>query len=382
MSQVKQKAIENFEPPFESTIVVGMSGGVDSSVAAALLKKKGYRVIGLFMKNWDEKDENGVCQASKEYQDVIRVCEKLEIPHYSVEFVKEYWDHVFEEFLQDYRNGYTPNPDVLCNREIKFKVFLKKAIELGGDYLATGHYCRVGEKEGRRLLLKGRDFKKDQSYFLCEVQEKALKRAIFPLGGLEKSEVRRIAQDLGLATAKKKDSTGICFIGERNFTPFLKQYLNCPPGDFQTLSGKKVGTHGGSIFYTLGQRKGLGLGGQGEPWFVLKKDHAKNIVYVERGEEHPALYSDYLIAKEISWVLGEPPQLPGKYRAKVRYRQNDQECVLEREASGHYRVSFAEPQRAVTPGQFVVLYEGDVCLGGGTINEVGPSYFEQEKALP
>lgn len=368
------------------TVVVGMSGGVDSSVAALLLREQGYRVIGMFMKNWDEKDENGVCTSAEDYRDVERVCEKIGIPYYSVEFVKEYWDHVFTDFLKAYEAGLTPNPDILCNREIKFNLFLKKAMELGADYLATGHYAQIGSADGAPQLLKGTDPGKDQSYFIYTLKRDVLSKVLFPIGHLPKSEVREIARKHGLSTAEKKDSTGICFIGERNFTKFLGQYIQAKAGPIQTLDGIEVGKHRGSAFYTLGQRKGLGLGGEGDPWFVVAKDARRNIVYVARGERHTALYCDELFAEEISWVAGDAPAelLRGeklKCRAKARYRQQDQACTISLLGS-KLRVEFDEPQRAVTPGQAVVLYQGEICLGGATILECGPSYYEQARELP
>jgi tRNA-specific 2-thiouridylase len=344
------------------TVVVGMSGGVDSSVSALLLKRQGYRVIGLFMKNWEEADERGQCKASLEYEDVVKVCDQLDIPHYSVNFVEEYRENVFREFLEDLRAGLTPNPDVLCNREIKFKVFLQKAFELGADYLATGHYCRTNE---HGHLLKGLDPDKDQSYFLHAVKQEALKSVLFPVGHLPKKEVRAIAQEAGLATSAKKDSTGICFIGKRDFKPFLAQYLHYHPGEFRTLDGKTVGRHDGSAFYTIGQRRGLGLGGEGDAWFVLKKDHPNNIVIVERGADHPALYTSHLRASKLTWVE-KPPSTPVACSAKIRYRQADQPCTLTIE-NDLALVTFDQPQRAVTPGQSVVFYQNDLCLGGGVI---------------
>ncbi|NDD92936.1 tRNA 2-thiouridine(34) synthase MnmA, partial [bacterium] len=254
------------------TVVLGMSGGVDSSVAALLLKQQGYRVIGLFMKNWEETDEHGVCTSTQDYEDVARVCEKLDIPYYSIEFVQEYWDHVFAEFLRAYQAGYTPNPDILCNREIKFNLFFKKAMEMGADYLATGHYCQIGQTNGAYRLLKAADQNKDQTYFVYTIQNSILPKVLFPIGHLTKPELRRLAEQHGIPTAKKKDSTGICFIGERNFRQFLAQYVPAKPGEIRTLSGERVGTHQGVAYYTLGQRKGLGLGGEGEAWFVVAKD--------------------------------------------------------------------------------------------------------------
>ena len=341
----------------EKTVVVGMSGGVDSSVSAWLLKQQGYRVIGLFMKNWEECDEQGVCRASEEYEDVVRVCGQLGIPYYSVNFVKEYRETVFKQFVADYQAGLTPNPDVLCNREIKFKVFLEKALELGADFLATGHYCRL---EGRNLL-KGSDPAKDQSYFLYAVDRAAFDRVLFPVGHLTKKEVRAMARKAGLATAEKKDSTGICFIGKRDFQPFLAQYVGLKRGLFKTLDGTAVGEHEGMAFYTLGQRKGMGLGGEGDAWYVVGKDREANVVYVERGADHPALFSKGLKAKEFSWT----PAVPLRCKAKVRYRQEDQWCTILEE-----QVVFDEPQRAVTPGQSIVFYEGDICLGGAVISSI------------
>ena len=366
------------------TVVVGMSGGVDSSVAALLLKQQGYRVIGLFMKNWEETDENGVCTSARDYEDVARVCEKLDIPYYSIEFVQEYWDHVFAEFLRAYQAGYTPNPDILCNREIKFNLFFKKALEMGADFLATGHYCQIAERDGRFRLLKAVDANKDQTYFVYTIQSEILSRVLFPIGHLAKPELRAIAEAHGLATAKKKDSTGICFIGERNFRNFLSQYVPSKQGEIRTLSGERVGTHQGTAYYTLGQRKGLGLGGEGEAWFVVAKDAARNILYVERGVMNPALYADELRAEELSWVAGTAPMAPGssfECTAKARYRQPEQPCSIEWDGE-HLRVRFHVPQRALTPGQSVVFYSGDECLGGGVIRSVGPSYRDQGRALP
>jgi tRNA-specific 2-thiouridylase len=344
----------------KKTVVVGMSGGVDSSVSALLLKQEGYEVIGLFMKNWEELSESGQCKASQEYADVVRVCETLQIPHYSVNFVEEYRESVFTQFLADYQAGLTPNPDILCNREIKFKVFLDKAIELGADYLATGHYCRLDD-EAR--LLRGLDPNKDQSYFLHAVKQQAFRKVLFPIGHLQKQQVREIAKKHHLATAEKKDSTGICFIGKRDFKPFLSQYLKPRPGNFQTLDGQIVGKHDGAAFYTLGQRKGMRLGGEGDAWYVVAKDHEKNIVYVERGANHPALFTDELTMKEPSWIAAPPPSFPYRCTAKVRYRQEDTPCTIHEGG----RVVFDIPQRAVTAGQSVVFYNGEVCLGGAVI---------------
>jgi tRNA-specific 2-thiouridylase len=367
------------------TVIVGMSGGVDSSVCAALLKEQGYNVIGLFMKNWEEEDENGVCQASKEFADVVKVCEKLDIPYYSVEFVKEYRENVFSHFVEEYRNGYTPNPDILCNREIKFKVFFEKAMELGADYLATGHYCQRVDTEEGTYLVKGLDNNKDQTYFLYTMKEEILKKVLFPLGHLQKSEVREIAKKYDLATKAKKDSTGICFIGERNFKNFLSQYIHIKPGEFQTLDGTVVGQHDGMAYYTIGQRKGLGLGGQGEPWFVVDKNVEQNVVIVERGEEHPALYASELWANELSFVEKDflsklKSSLPFECTAKIRYRQKDQRCKIVSVEEDRLHVVFDEPQRGIALRQSIVLYqqlgEHSVCLGGGMIQKRGASLYE------
>lgn len=353
----------------KKTVVVGMSGGVDSSVSAMLLKEQGYNVIGMFMKNWEEEDENGQCRASKDFDDVRKVCDQIDIPYYSVNFVKKYWDNVFNQFIEEFKSGWTPNPDILCNREIKFNVFLEKALELGADFLATGHYCQGIERDGSRLLLKGVDSGKDQTYFLYTINQEILKKVLFPIGGLEKKEVRSVAHRYGLATAAKKDSTGICFIGKRDFRPFLNQYIAAQPGDFETLDGKKVGKHMGAAFYTLGQRKGMAIGGPGEAWFVVGKDMERNIVFVEQGANHPALFCKELIAGNLSWISGVPSSIPFQCNSKVRYRQSDQPCTIERIVEGKAYVSFPNPQRAVTPGQSIVFYMDNICLGGGIIQQ-------------
>ena len=359
------------------TVVVGMSGGVDSSVTAALLKKNGYNVIGLFMKNWEELDDSGFCSSAKDFEDVVYTCSKIGIPYRSINFVKEYKDQVFSDFLKEYQAGYTPNPDILCNREIKFKVFFEKAMELGADYLATGHYCR---NENNRLL-KGKDPAKDQSYFLNAINGEVLDRVLFPLGDLHKSEVRKIAHELELPTRDKKDSTGICFIGERHFGNFLQQYIALKPGPFQQLDGTVVGEHRGAAHYTIGQRRHLGLGGPGERWYVVAKDQQKNIVFVERGGSHPALFTDYLLVNDVSWITLEPEIFPYRCFAKIRYRQEDQECIVTREDPSTLKVTFKHAQRAVAPRQSVAFYQGDVCLGGGMIKSAGPSYYELNKQL-
>lgn len=365
------------------TVVVAMSGGVDSSVTALLLKQQGFRVIGMFMKNWEELDANGQCQSEPDFNDVIRVCDQLEIPYYSVNFVKEYQENVFAHFLEEFQKGYTPNPDILCNREIKFKVLLAKALEIGGDFLATGHYCQNIIHEGHHQLVKGVDPGKDQSYFLYTIKKEILKKVLFPVGGMLKTELRNLAHTHGLATSAKKDSTGICFIGERKFKGFLSNYIGNNPGNFETLEGKVVGKHDGIAYYTPGQRKGMGIGGAGEAWFVVNKDIARNVVYLAQGTRHPALYCDELTATEISWVSDSPPsQLPFTCKAKIRYRQPDQECTITKIENDLIHVTFAIPQRAVSPRQSIVFYDGNVCLGGAMIENTGPSYYQQQKPLP
>lgn len=365
------------------TVVVGMSGGVDSSVSALLLKKQGFRVIGMFMKNWEEQDENGVCQSSKEYEDVVSVCDQIGMPCYSVNFTKKYWDSVFNEFLKEFELGRTPNPDILCNREIKFKAMYEKALEYGGDFLATGHYCQSTVLDGKYQLAKGIDLTKDQSYFLYTIKSGILEKVLFPVGNMPKSEVRRIAKEHGLATSEKKDSTGICFIGERNFKQFLSQYLAITPGDFENLKGEVVGRHDGVAYYTLGQRKGMGIGGAGDAWYVVGKDTARNVVIVDQGSRHPALYCDELVATDLTWVSDSPPTaFPFHCRSKVRYRQPDQECCITQISDGKAHVTFSVPQRAVTPGQSIVFYKNDICLGGGVIEQAGPSYHSRDLDLP
>ncbi|WP_194845461.1 tRNA 2-thiouridine(34) synthase MnmA [Candidatus Rhabdochlamydia porcellionis] len=347
-------------------VVVGMSGGVDSSVAALLLKAKGYQVIGLFMKNWDEKDEKGTCLSSSDFEDVQRVCAQIDIPCYTVNFVKEYQESVFSHFLTELKKGYTPNPDILCNREIKFKVFLDKAMSLGADYLATGHYCTI-EKEKSFYLHKGRDLNKDQSYFLYTLSQKILEKVLFPIGHLTKQEVRSIALSHNLFTAKKKDSVGICFIGKRNFKKFLLPYLGYQKGAFENTQGRILGYHDGLAYYTIGQRKGLKIGGAGDAWFVVAKDIKRNVIIVEQGLDHPSLYQSELIATDLSWIANFPFQTPYPCSAKIRYRQKDQACIIEKISEGKAFVRFLEPQRAITPRQSIVFYTGNRCLGGGMI---------------
>ncbi len=358
--------------PKDTTVVIGMSGGVDSSVAALLLKEQGYKLIGIFMKNWDEKDEFGECTATKDSEDARKVCEALDIPFYTVNFVKKYWDNVFSYFIDELKKGRTPNPDILCNKEIKFKAFLDYAMKLGADYIATGHYARVDYKDGQYHLLKGVDSKKDQTYFLCMLGQEQLAKALFPLGNMNKGEVKEIAMKAGFETAYKKESTGICFIGERDFKDFLKTYLPARPGDIKTLTGEVVGKHEGLMYYTIGQRKGLGIGGQGtgESWFVVDKDLKNNVLHVVQGDNHPLLYSVGLTATNLHWISEIKPQGDFKCMAKFRYRQPDQGVTVHKLLDNSCEVVFDEPQRAITPGQFVVFYDGDVCLGTGVIDSV------------
>jgi len=364
MNKMYNKENENIR------VVVGMSGGVDSSVAAYLLKEQGYDVIGVFMKNWDDTDETGFCTATEDFEDVVSVCNDIGIPYYSVNFEKEYWDNVFEYFLDEYRAGRTPNPDVMCNKEIKFKAFLDYALQLDADYIAMGHYARVEERDGGIAMLRGVDTNKDQTYFLNQLTQEQLKRTMFPLGHLPKSEVRRIAKEQGFVTATKKDSTGICFIGERDFKDFLSDYLPSQPGEMQTMDGEVMGTHDGLMYYTLGQRHGLGIGGAGEPWFAIGKRVKENILLVGQGFHHEALYSDRLVATKVNFMT--PRELGDTFTctAKFRYRQPDTEVTVTRLDDGRVQVDFAEPIRAITPGQAVVFYDGEECLGGGTIDTV------------
>ncbi|MBO5022419.1 MAG: tRNA 2-thiouridine(34) synthase MnmA [Clostridia bacterium] len=352
-------------------IVVGISGGVDSSVAAYLLKKQGHDVIGLFMINWEEKD--GSCTAEADYEDVKRVCNKIGIPYFSVNYAKEYYQRVFSYFLEEYKKGRTPNPDVLCNREVKFGPFLEQAYKLGADMIATGHYAKKIEKDGKYYLAKADDLNKDQSYFLNQLNQKQLASVVFPLAEIDKPKVREIARELELSTADKKDSTGICFIGERNFKKFLQEYLPAQKGKILDLQGNEVGQHDGLMYYTLGQRKGLNIGGKkggnGERWFVISKDLENNILHVSQGEGEE-LFSDGLYASGMNWIPEKPSQDKFECFAKFRYRQPDQKVSVTILNDKEIRVDFAERQRAITPGQFVVLYdEKGLCLGGGTIDK-------------
>ena len=352
-------------------VIVGLSGGVDSSVAALRLLEQGYRVEGLFMKNWDQDDDEDYCAAAQDLADAQAVCDLLEIPLHKVSFSREYWDRVFRYFLDEYRAGRTPNPDVMCNKEIKFKAFLDHALGLGADLIATGHYARRDRTAEGYRLLKGLDGAKDQTYFLYTLGQAQLARSLFPVGELEKPAVRALARDAGLPTHAKKDSTGICFIGERRFRDFLARYLPARPGEIVTPEGETVGRHQGLMFYTLGQRQGLGIGGRADgeesPWFVAGKDLERNRLIVVQGHEHPLLMSRALEASQVHWVAGTAPALPLHCAAKVRYRQAEQACTVTAAGPDRLRVDFTLPQRAVTPGQSVVFYAGEVCLGGAII---------------
>ncbi|MCI5840078.1 MAG: tRNA 2-thiouridine(34) synthase MnmA [Peptoniphilaceae bacterium] len=356
-------------------VVIGMSGGVDSSVAAYLLKEDGYEVIGIFMKNWDDTDENGYCTAEEDYKDAVLVCEQLDIPYYSVNFEKEYYDRVFSYFLDEYKRGRTPNPDVMCNKEIKFKSFLNYAMDLGADYLATGHYARIEEKNNIRYLLRGVDSNKDQSYFLSQLSPNQLKNVIFPVGELTKNEVRRIANEQNLATAKKKDSTGICFIGERNFKEFLSEYLPAKPGKIVDTEGNIVGKHNGLMYHTIGQRRGLGIGGDGDAWYVCGKDLNKNELIVCQGKNDFHLYSNMLLASGFSQTFTY--SLPNEFdcSAKFRYRQKDIKVHVKFLSESNVKITY-DNVASVTPGQQAVLYFGDVCLGSAVIDEV---YRDKER---
>lgn len=367
----------NLRPsPSAKKVIVGMSGGVDSSVAAYLLLQQGYAVEGLFMKNWEEDDGSEYCTALADLADAQAVCDKLGIKLHTANFAAEYWDNVFDHFLNEYRAGRTPNPDVLCNREIKFKAFLEYALELEADFIATGHYVRKSMSGGKTQLLKGLDGNKDQSYFLCEVGEESLSHSLFPVGELDKAEVRAIASDLGLITHDKKDSTGICFIGERKFKDFLERYIPAQPGEIVTLDGREIGHHMGLMYYTYGQRQGLGIGGQQdfteEPWYVVGKDLANNRLVVAQGSDHPALFSNQLKAAKPHWISEPAPSLPLRCHAKIRYRQDDQPCELKPLDNGELMVTFEQQQRSVTPGQYIVFYAGEACLGGAIIEQ----YFQ------
>ncbi|MCK9395345.1 MAG: tRNA 2-thiouridine(34) synthase MnmA [Methylobacter sp.] len=360
-------------------VVVGMSGGVDSSVTALLLLEQGHQVTGLFMKNWEEDDGTEYCTAMEDLSDAQQVCDKLGIELKTVNFAAEYWDEVFEVFLSEFKAGRTPNPDILCNKHVKFKAFLNYAIEdLGAEYIATGHYARVASfpsqsygNEDEFFLLKGLDPNKEQSYFLYTLGQKQLSRTLFPIGHLHKPEIRAMADKAGFANSRKKDSTGICFIGERKFTEFLQRYLPTQPGEMRTPEGQYIGKHHGLMYYTLGQRQGLGIGGvknaPDEPWYVLEKDLENNVLIVGQGHDHPLMLHNTLEASQLDWCSNRPLTKPLRCTAKTRYRQADQPCYLEPIGDDRCKATFDQPQRAITPGQSVVFYDGEICLGGGII---------------
>lgn len=366
-------------------VVVGMSGGVDSSVTALLLKQQGYDVVGVFMKNWDDTDENGVCTATEDYKDVAKVATQIGIPYYSVNFEKEYWDRVFTYFIDEFKKGRTPNPDVICNKEIKFKAFIEYANQLGADYVATGHYADLKRDEaGNMHLMRAKDQTKDQTYFLSQLNHAQLDKVLFPLAGYTKKEVRQLAKDAGLVVADKKDSVGICFIGEDgHFREFLSQYLPAQQGEMQTVDGKVVGTHAGLMYYTIGQRKGLGLGGTKEnnaPWFVIGKDITENVLYVGQGYENEHLYATHMEASDIHWVDDVVSRYGTEFHctAKFRYRQKDEGVTVKLSDDGQMvTVTSDDPARAITPGQAVVFYDGDECLGSAIIDRA----YNQERQL-
>ena len=354
-------------------IIVGLSGGVDSAVAAHRLLQQGYEVEALFMKNWDEDDAGGHCPAEQDLADARAVADRLGIPLRTISFSSEYWDRVFEYFLAEYRAGRTPNPDILCNQEIKFRAFLDYALDLGADAIATGHYARVNGESGARQLRKGLDPDKDQSYFLYRLGQRALEHTLFPLGELHKPEVRAIAEREGFPNFAKKDSTGICFIGERKFKTFLERFIPAQPGDIVDTEGQVIGRHDGLMFHTIGQRQGLGIGGRrgggNAPWYVCGKDMARNRLVVAQGKQHPALFQSSLSARDMHWIAGVPPDIPMSCQARIRYRQPDQSCRISALDEDGCSVVFDTPQRAVAPGQAIVFYQGDICLGGGTIQQ-------------
>ncbi len=364
--------------PETKKVIVGMSGGVDSSVSAYLLKQQGYQVEGLFMKNWEEDDNDDYCAAAEDIEDAQAVADKLGIELHTINFAAEYWDNVFEYFLAEYKAGRTPNPDIMCNKEIKFKAFLEFAAEdLGADYIATGHYVQRRYQDGHWQMLRGLDNNKDQSSFLYTLDEDQVGKTLFPVGDIEKPRVREIALEQGLVTHDKKDSTGICFIGERKFKDFLSQYLPAQPGIIETTEGEEIGRHDGLMYHTLGQRKGLQIGGLKEhgddPWYVVEKDVARNVLIVGQGADHPRLYSDGLIANQIHWVNRTPLTEATRAVVKTRYRQADIPCLITPVGDDVVRVDFDSPQKAVTPGQSAVFYQDEVCLGGGIIE----SYIRQ-----
>ena len=370
-------------------VILGLSGGVDSSVSLKLLKDQGYDVEAMFMRNWDSATNNDilgnpdidddVCPQEKDYQDAVKVCEQLNVKLNRIDFIEEYWNTVFTYFLNEYKSGRTPNPDIMCNKYIKFNAFLKYASSLGADYIAMGHYARVRHEKDKSYLLRGVDSNKDQTYFLCQISQAQLRKSLFPVGDLTKEEVRKIANDANLWTAKKKDSTGICFIGERNFKQFLKNYLPSTPGDIVTTDGKAIGKHDGLMYYTIGQRKGLGIGGSKEfenaAWFVCGKNLEKNHLIVGQGHDSKFLISNNCIATDLNWITDKP--IEGKlYQAKFRYRQADNDVTIKYLGEDKIQVFYKNGCRAVTPGQAVVIYDGEICLGGAIIDEV---YFDDER---
>jgi tRNA-specific 2-thiouridylase len=355
-------------------VVVGMSGGVDSSVAAYLLKEQGYEVQCVFMKNWEDDDDEFYCSSEEDYSDAVQVCDLLDLPIRSVNFSKEYRENVFKYFLEEYKSGRTPNPDVLCNKEIKFKFFMEYAIKLGAEAIATGHYAKITKMNNNYYLYKGIDKNKDQSYFLYLLGQKELSKTLFPIGEMKKPEVRELAKKMNLPNSDKKDSTGICFIGERDFKTFLQQYLPAQPGDIVTTDGKIVGQHDGLMYYTLGQRKGIGIGGgygtTEEPWYVVKKEMNNNYLVVGQGHDHPGLYNKNSKAGQLHWITSAPSKIPFECTAKIRYRQKDQNCIITAIDNGIANITFSENQFVPTPGQSVVFYNGELCLGGGIIETI------------
>ena len=354
-------------------VIVGLSGGVDSSVTALLLKQQGFHVEGLFMKNWEGDDTEDYCPAAEDLKDVLSICERLDIPLHIENFSSDYWDRVFKHFLSEYKAGRTPNPDILCNKEVKFKAFLNHAINLGADFIATGHYARIHRNDDSCLLLKGLDNNKDQSYFLYTLQQSQLQKTLFPIGELEKPLVRHLAQTANLITHNKKDSTGICFIGERKFKDFLKKYLPAQPGDIINTHGVVIGKHEGLMYHTLGQRKGLGIGGghgdSGLAWFSADKNLKNNQLIAVQGADHPLLNHSFLTANTCDWVSGKMPPLNAPLKAKIRYRQTEQPCKIINNDKDEITVLFDKEQTAISPGQSIVFYKNDQCLGGAVITE-------------
>ena len=355
-------------------IIVGMSGGVDSSVAAWLLCQQGHEVEGLFMKNWEQDDKDGICAAAKDLDDAQAICDQLKIPLHAVNFSEDYWQRVFTHFLNDYEQGRTPNPDVLCNKEIKFDAFLNHALSLGAEYIATGHYAKIIQNGDTFELHKAKDRNKDQTYFLHAIDKSVLSKVLFPIGDYLKPHIRAIAKDLHFITQSKKESTGICFIGEKRFKSFLNEYLLATPGPIQTVLGDKIGQHDGLMFYTIGQRQGLGIGGtrSGEeaPWYVVDKDTKTNTLFIAQGNHHPMLYAQGLLCGPIHWLTDSEDTFPQTCYAKTRYRQEDQACVISPMSEHQHGVMFSSPLRAITPGQYIVFYNKNRCLGGATIEQI------------